>query len=81
MWDMAALRGACVKQQRELYSPVVVASSCIVECCSDRFGRSAAEAEAYLRGFETSYFLQRLDVEGDDVRLLRAFPSLWQVHG
>lgn len=45
----------------------------------DRFGRSAAEAEAYLHCFKTSYFLQRLDVEGDDVRLLRAYPSRWQV--
>lgn len=44
-----------------------------------RFGRNKSEAEAYLAGFETSYFLQRLDIEGDDVRILRAFPATWQV--
>ena len=44
-----------------------------------RFGQSAAKAEAYLQGFETSYFLQRLDIDGDDVRVLRAYPSQWQV--
>ena len=48
-------------------------------CLACRFGQSAAKAEAYLRGFETSYFLQRLDIEGEDVRLLRAYPSQWQV--
>ena len=48
-------------------------------CLARRFGQSAAKAEAYLRGFETSYFLQRLDIEGEDVRLLRAYPSQWQV--
>jgi hypothetical protein len=43
------------------------------------FGQSAAKAEAYLGGFEASYFLQRLDIDGDDVRVLRAYPSQWQV--
>ena len=32
-----------------------------------------------MRAFETSYFLQRLDIAGDDVRLLRSFPAAWQV--
>ena len=73
----------CTGQQ--VWQCSTVNGACMADLCQTvgrlacRFGQSAAKAEAYLRGFETSYFLQRLDIEGEDVRLLRAYPSQWQV--
>lgn len=44
-----------------------------------RFGQARSKAEEYLSWFETSYWLQRLEVAGDDVRVLRGYPLQWQV--
>jgi Domain of unknown function (DUF1995) len=68
MWQRSTVNDACMADLCQTVGRLV-----------RRFGQSAAKAEAYLRGFETSYFLQRLDIEGEDVRLLRAYPSQWQV--
>lgn len=50
--------------------------SCVAAC---RFGQARSKAEEYLSWFETSYWLQRLEVAGDDVRVLRGYPLQWQV--
>ena len=55
---------------------VTTLSSCTGAC---RFGQARSKAEEYLSWFETSYWLQRLEVAGDDVRVLRGYPLQWQV--
>ncbi|GAX83781.1 hypothetical protein CEUSTIGMA_g11206.t1 [Chlamydomonas eustigma] len=44
------------------------------------FGPWRAESEALVASLEPSYQFKQLRVYGDDVRLLKAHPGLWQVH-
>lgn len=44
-------------------------------------GRARKAAERFVSAFEESYYLRRVRVFGDDVRILRCYPGLWQVRG
>ncbi|RMZ52265.1 hypothetical protein APUTEX25_001655, partial [Auxenochlorella protothecoides] len=44
------------------------------------FGRTRKQAERFVGTCEEVYVLRRYRVFGDDVRLLRSYPSTWQLH-
>ena len=44
------------------------------------FGRSRRSAERYIASLEEVYYLRRIRVLGDEVRVLRCYPAQWQVH-
>lgn len=43
-------------------------------------GRARKAAERFVAGFEEVYYLRRVRVFGDDVRIMRSYPGQWQVH-
>ncbi|KAL4451370.1 hypothetical protein ABPG77_009442 [Micractinium sp. CCAP 211/92] len=43
-------------------------------------GRARKAAERFVAGFEEIYYLRRVRVFGDDVRIMRSYPGQWQVH-
>ena len=45
------------------------------------FGRARKRAELFVGAFEPTYYLQRVRILGDDVRVLCCYPSQWQVGG
>lgn len=44
------------------------------------FGRSRRAAERYIDSLEETYYLKRVRVLGDELRVLRCYPGQWQVH-
>jgi Domain of unknown function (DUF1995) len=44
------------------------------------FGRTRRAAERYVASLDEIYYLRRIRVLGDEVRVLRCYPSRWQVH-
>ena len=50
-----------------------------LSCLLHRFGRARKEAEEFVRWFEDVYYLKRLVLYGDDVRVLHAYSGDWQV--
>lgn len=44
------------------------------------FGKSRRAAERYVASLDEIYYLRRIRVLGDEVRVLRCYPSRWQVH-
>lgn len=44
------------------------------------FGRSRKVAERYIDSLEEVYYLRRVRVLGDEVRVLRCYPAQWQVY-
>lgn len=67
------ISGHCAEHSK----PSVSAPEPYVLCCS--FGRSKKEAEQYIRGFKDVYYLRRMVLCGDDVRVLHAYSGDWQV--
>ncbi|EFN50839.1 expressed protein [Chlorella variabilis] len=43
-------------------------------------GRTRKVAERFVAAFEEVYYLRRVRVFGDDVRIMRCYPGQWQVH-
>ena len=43
------------------------------------FGRARKNAERFLAAFEPTYYLRRVRIFGDDIRVLRCYPGQWQV--
>ncbi|KAL4420712.1 hypothetical protein ABPG75_010368 [Micractinium tetrahymenae] len=43
-------------------------------------GRARKAAERFVAAFEEVYYLRRVRVFGDDVRIMRCYPGQWQVH-
>ena len=60
---------------------VVGCTSCcqFVFSARSRLGRTRREAEEFIRWFEDVYYLKRLVLAGDDVRVLHAHAGDWQV--
>jgi hypothetical protein len=44
------------------------------------FGSTRRAAERYVASLDEVYYLRRIRVLGDEVRVLRCYPSRWQVH-
>jgi hypothetical protein len=44
------------------------------------FGNARRAAERYVASLDEIYYLRRIRVLGDEVRVLRCYPSRWQVH-
>ena len=44
------------------------------------FGKSRKQAERFVASFDDVYYLRRVRVFGDDIRVLRCYPGQWQVH-
>lgn len=44
------------------------------------FGKNRRAAERYVASLDEIYYLRRIRVLGDEVRVLRCYPSRWQVH-
>jgi len=44
------------------------------------FGRSRRAAERFVNSLEEVYYLRRVRVLGDEIRVLRCYPGRWQVH-
>ncbi|PRW21058.1 AAA+-type ATPase (ISS) isoform B [Chlorella sorokiniana] len=44
------------------------------------FGKARKAAERFVAAFDEVYYLRRVRVFGDDVRILRCYPGGWQVH-
>jgi len=44
------------------------------------FGNSRRQAEKFISSLEYVYYLQRLRVMGDEIRVLRCYPGQWQIY-
>ena len=44
------------------------------------FGKYRKQAEAFVNSLEYVYFLKRMRIMGDEVRILRCYPGFWQVY-
>ena len=43
------------------------------------FGRARRRAELFISGYERTYYLRRVRILGDDVRVFKCYPGPWQV--
>ncbi len=48
-------------------------------CADFGFGQARRRAEQFIRLFEEIYCLRRVRVRGEEVRILKCYPSTWQV--
>jgi len=44
------------------------------------FGKARRAAERFVNSLEQVYYLRQLSILGDEVRVLRCYPGVWQVH-